>query len=329
MPHSPVPGHAGPPSMADRRGALAAALLLLTLDATALTNDFSADLDKLWDYAKPAVSEQRFRDEAMKFPPDSREALETQTQLARTQGLQRRFADADRILDGVAPQLSAVPDRVKVRYLLERGRTRNSSGDRKAALALFLEALATTQKDTLPGADFYRVDTLHMLAIAAPKEAQLDWNLQALAAAEASPDPRARGWAGSLNNNIGWTYFTQSDVDKAVAHWEKALSQREVAGNAPNIRIAKWTVARGYRAQGRLPEALAIQRALAAETEKLNEPDGYIYEELAEITYAQGDKGAAKGYATRAHALLKDDPDMSGEQERLRRLDALAQGRTP
>ncbi|MFO1412317.1 MAG: tetratricopeptide repeat protein [Burkholderiales bacterium] len=315
--------------MASPLRALAGALLFLTVDALAVTTDFSAELDQIWDYAKPAVSEQRFRDEAAKYPPDSREALETQTQLARTQGLQRKFADADRILDAVEPKLAAVPARVKVRYLLERGRTRNSSGDRKAAMALFADALAVSQKDTLPGADFYRVDTLHMLAIAAPKEAQLDWNLKALAASESSSDPRARGWAGSLNNNIGWTYFNQGDVNEAVAHWEKVLPLREASGNALNIRIAKWTIARGYRAQGRLPEALAIQSALAVETEKINEPDGYVYEELAEITYAKGDAAAAKAWAAKAYPLLKDDPDMRGETARLARMDALAQGRTP
>jgi tetratricopeptide (TPR) repeat protein len=315
--------------MIDGRRALCGALTFLAMTAHAATNDFSAELDKLWDYAKPAVSEQRFRDEVARHPAGSREALETQTQLARTQGLQRRFAEADRMLDAVAPKLAGVPVRVKVRYLLERGRTRNSGGDPKAATALFDEALAASAKDTLPGADYYRIDTLHMLGIAAPKDAQLGWNLKALAAAEASSDARARGWAASLHNNIGWTYFNAGDVKTAVAHWEKVVPLREASGNALNIRIAKWTVARGYRAQGRFDEALPIQAALAAETEKLADPDGYVYEELAEITFAQGDRDAAKAWAAKAHALLKDDPDMSGEADRLRRLDALAQGRAP
>ena len=301
----------------------------MTLTASATTPDFSAQLDKLWNYAQPAESETRFRTELAKYPASSREALEIETQIARTQGLTRKFDAADKTLDAVLPKLDAVPVRVKVRYFLERGRTRNSGGDRPAAMALFHEALKLSERDTLPGADFYRVDTLHMLAIAAPADEQLDWNLKALATAAASSDERARGWAASLNNNIGWTYFNRGDAATALAHWEKALPLREAQGNALNIRIAKWAIARGYRALGRLDEAQRIQLALAAETERLNEPDGYVFEELAEITYAKGDRDAAKAWAVKAQVLLKDDPDMASETVRLTRLANLAQGKAP
>jgi len=301
----------------------------MTATASAATPDFSEQLDKLWNYAKPAESEARFRTEVRKYPAASREALEIETQIARTQGLARKFDAADKILDAVLPQLAAVPVRVKVRYFLERGRTRNSSGDLPAATALFHEALKLSDHDSLPGADFYRVDTLHMLAIAAPPDEQLAWNLQALAAAEASSDERARGWGASLNNNIGWTYFNRGDTATALKHWQKALPLREAQGNPLNIRIAKWTIARGYRALGRLDEAEKVQLALAAETERLSEPDGYVFEELAEIMYAKGDKDAAKSWAMKAHAQLKDDPDMASETVRLTRLASMAQGKAP
>ncbi|HTQ00610.1 MAG TPA: tetratricopeptide repeat protein [Casimicrobiaceae bacterium] len=294
------------------------------------TTDFSARLDKLWDYGKPAESRSRFEAELAKHPAGSREALETTTQIARTQSLQRNFADADTLLDAVLPKLDAVPARVKVRYFLERGRTRNSSGDKPAAAVLFKQALAFAPRDTLPGADFYRVDALHMLGIAAPQDEQLDWNLKALAAAEASSDPRARGWAASLDNNIGWTYFDRGDVKTALVYWEKALPLREAAGKPLEIRIAKWTIARGYRAVGRLDDAEKIQLALAAETERIGEPDGYIYEELAEIALARGNATAATPWAAKAYALLKDDGDMrANEAARLARLQNVAQGKAP
>jgi len=161
----------------------------MTLTASAATPEFSAQLDKLWNYAQPAESETRFRTELAKYPASSREALEIETQIARTQGLRRKFDAADKILDAVLAKLETLPVRVKVRYFLERGRTRNSIGDRPAAMSLFHEALKLSDHDTLPGADFYRVDTLHMLAIAAPADEQLDWNLKALAAAAASSSP--------------------------------------------------------------------------------------------------------------------------------------------
>ena len=290
-------------------------------------DDFSARLDKLWNFGKVDESQARFRTELAKHPNDSREALETQTQIARTQGLSRNYAEADKTLDAIAPKLDAVPARVKVRYLLERGRVRNSSGDKPSAIPLFLEAIEVGKRDTLPGADYYRVDALHMMGIAAPKGEQLAWNLKALAAATASGDERARGWAASLHNNIGWTYFDRGDYATALDHWQKALPLREASGNALNIRIAKWTVARGLRATGKLDDAKKIQLALVTETEAAKDPDGYVYEELAEIAFAQGDAAAVKSWAAKAYPLLKDDPSM--EAPRVMRLAALAEGKSP
>ena len=137
----------------------------------------------------------------------------------------------------------------------------------------------------------------------------------------------ARGWAAPLHNNIGWTYFERGDHKTALVHWQKALPLREASGNALNIRIAKWTIARGLRATGKLDDAKKIQLALVAETEAANEPDGYTYEELAEIAVAQRDTQAAKTWAGKAHALLKDDPGM--EAARVKRLAALAEGKVP
>jgi tetratricopeptide (TPR) repeat protein len=289
-------------------------------------DDFSAQLDKLWNFGKPEESQKRFQSELSKYPANSREALEIETQIARTQSLARKYADADRTLDGVFARIDAAPVRVKVRYFLERGRTRNSSGERAAAIALFHEALKLSERDALPGRDYYRVDALHMLGIATGGDEQLDWNLKALDAASASGDERARGWAASLHNNIGWTYFERNNYNAALDHWQKALPLREASGNAVTIRIARWTVARGLRATGRLDDAKKMQAALATETEAASTPDGYVYEELAEIALAQGDKDDARRWAGKAHALLKDDPSM--EAARLTRLLALAEGKS-
>jgi tetratricopeptide (TPR) repeat protein len=310
-----------------RRTLVTALALFASLAMSQTNDDFSAQLDRLWNFGKPDESQARFRTELARYPAASREAVEIATQIARTQSLARKYADADKTLDGILPRLDAVPVRVKVRYFLERGRTRNSSGDRAAAVALFLEALKLSERDTLPGADYYRVDALHMLGIATDGDAQLDWNLKALAAASASKEARAQGWAASLHNNIGWTYFERGDATTALDHWRKALSLNEATGKALNIRIARWTVARGLRATGKLDDAKKIQLALASETEAAGEGDGYVYEELAEIAFAQGDKESARRWAAKAHALLKDDPSM--EAARITRLNALAEGKAP
>lgn len=305
----------------------------LALSAPAVAADgFSAQLDAAWNYDKPAESEARFRSETARHAAGSREALEAATQVARAQGLQRQFAAADRTLDEVARQLPALQPapaqaRVRTRFLLERGRVRNSSGEPAAAVPFFKEALVVARDDALPDADFYRVDALHMLGIAAPKDARLAWNLKAATAAQASADPRARGWAASLENNIGWTYFEAGDAHEALLHWQRALALREAAGKPGPIRFARWTVARGYRAVGRLDDAQGIQRSLATETEKAGEPDGYVYEELAEIETARGHAQEAAAWAAKAHALLQADADFAAsEPARLARLATLAQG---
>ena len=105
----------------------------------------------------------------------------------------------------------------------------------------------------------------------------------------------------------------------------EALPIRVAQGNVGNIRLAKWTIARGLRATGKLDDAEKIQLALVAETEKGGEPDGYVYEELAEIAIARGDKAAAAPWAAKAYALLKDDGDLkANEAARLTRLADLA-----
>lgn len=298
--------------------------------AAATPEEFSARLDALWNFDNPAESEARFRAELARHAAGSREALETTTQIARTQGLRRMFDAADATLDTVQAKLDTVPPRVRVRYLLERGRTRNSSGARDAAVTLFDEALRAGDKDALPDADYYRVDALHMLGIAAPAADRLAWNRQALAAAEASSETRARGWAASLDNNIGWTYFEAGDTVTALVYWKKALPLREAAGKKESIRIAKWTIARGYRALGQLDDAEKIQLALAAEIERDNAADGYVYEELAEIAVARGELKSVATWAARAYALLKDDGDLkANDAARLQRLANLAQGNAP
>ena len=57
-----------------------------------------------------------------------------------------------------------------------------------------------------------------------------------------------------------------------------------------------------------------------------------IYEELAEIAVARGDKAAAAPWAAKAYALLKDDEDLkANDAARLQRLAELgnAQAKAP
>jgi len=86
---------------------------------------------EMWDFADPAKSEQRFRDALATASGDWR--LELQTQMARTCSLRERYADAHRLPDGIEPQLAGAGLKPRLRYLLERGRTFHSAGDKAAA----------------------------------------------------------------------------------------------------------------------------------------------------------------------------------------------------
>jgi len=71
--------------------------------------DYSERLDALWNFADPAQSEARFRAEALRYAAGSRESAEATTQIARAQGLQRKFDATDATLDGVSHSLDAQP----------------------------------------------------------------------------------------------------------------------------------------------------------------------------------------------------------------------------
>lgn len=280
------------------------------------------DFDKLWDYDKPADTEANFRS-MLVDPEDEDYRLELLTQIARCQGLQREFDTANETLDEVDLATEDRQDRVRVRYLLERGRALNSSGEKKRAIPLFTEAW-DLGKDI--NEDFFAVDAAHMLAIADIDHA-MRWNLKALALAEKSEDERARGWLGSLYNNIGWTYHGQSQFDEALAMFEKALAERVKKGDRENILVARWCIARCLRSLGRLDEALGIQRELAESRELHRESDGYVQEELGEIFLLKGDAAEAATHFGRAYLQLNADQRLkANEGERLERIRKLSVG---
>src|SRR3954464_6309362 len=101
------------------------------------------DIDAFWEYTDPATSEYRFRTALTSAHGDER--LELLTQIARTYGLRQRFSEAHDVLNQVEEQLIRAGPRPRVRYLLERGRTFNASGDAETARVLFVEAWELAQ----------------------------------------------------------------------------------------------------------------------------------------------------------------------------------------
>ena len=280
------------------------------------------DFDSLWDYDHPGATEKKFR-ELLSVALDSLDLSylsQLLTQIARTEGLQRKFQDAHNTLDRVQKALDKTDAKTRVRYLLERGRVFNSSRKPEEARPLFLEALEVAVKSK---EDFYAVDAAHMIAIVEPPEKQLQWNLKALDLAENSTDEKARKWRGSLYNNLGWTYFEQRQFEEALLMFEKAREFQEQQGDPNKIMIAKWCVAKTLRMMDHTEEALEMQRDLYEQYQAAGRRSGYVYEEIAECMMVMGQEQEAQGWFAVAYEELSKDPRLADEQDRLNRLKEL------
>ncbi|MEE2908004.1 MAG: tetratricopeptide repeat protein [Planctomycetota bacterium] len=284
----------------------------------------SPDFDALWNFAKPNETEVAFQ----KLLPEITATGEVDqhaqllTQIARTQGLQRRFDDAHATLNTVEAMLTEDTPTARIRYLLERGRTLNSSGSPKEASVLFQEAWKAA-----PGLDLhgYAVDAAHMLAIVDRAHA-MEWNEQALAYAESCDDAQARKWLGSLYNNIGWDWHDRGDPAKALEYFEKCLMFRQTSGEQNRVREAQWCVARALRSLERYDEALAMQRALAKELDEVGETDGFVHVELGELALIRDDDKEVRRQFARAWELLsKNQNYVVGSAEALQRMKTLGE----
>jgi tetratricopeptide (TPR) repeat protein len=221
----------------------------------------------------------------------------------------------------VEAQMDEAPEVVKIRYLLERGRAYNSSGQAEKAHPLFVEAWEIAESSRH---DFYAVDAAHMMGIIEEPEKALEWNEKALELAESSTDPKARKWLGSLYNNIGWTYHDQGEYEKALDLFERGLTWRQEQGQEKETRIAKWCVARALRSLERTEEALAMQEVLLAEWNEAEESSGYVYEELGGCHLELGDAEEAVEYFALAFEELSKDQWLAENQpDRLARLKEL------
>jgi tetratricopeptide (TPR) repeat protein len=280
------------------------------------------DFDKLWDYSHPDASERRFRE----LLPAALDSLDISylsqllTQIARAEGLQRKFQNAHQTLDRVDKALPKTDGRTLIRYLLERGRVHNSSGNVEDAKRLFLQVfdLAVKSKE-----EFYAVDAAHMVAIVESPDNQLEWNLRALELAENSTDERARNWKGSLYNNLGWTYFDQSDYQEALFMFEKALDFRTQQGDTANIGVARWCIAKTLRMMGHTEEALDMQQQLFEEYQSVGKRSGFVYEEIAECMLVLGREMEAEGWFAAAYTELSKDPTVANDRDRLVRMKTL------
>jgi tetratricopeptide (TPR) repeat protein len=284
------------------------------------------DFDKLWDYNDPEATEKKFREllPAAEKNKDTGYYLELMTQIARTNSLRMKFDEAHGILDKVMKQLKPEHIVPRIRFMLERGRTYNSSKEYEKARELFMAAYMQADKY---GEDNLAIDAVHMLGIVDKDEESLKWNELAIKMAEETKDEKAKGWLGALYNNTGWTYHDMEEYEKALELFERNVKWHTEKKSGMQLYIAKWSVARCLRSLGRTEEALNMQLELRGKDSEMYAcEDGYNSEEIAECMYALGRAEEAKPYFKRAYEQLsKDIWVQENDKEKLERLRTLGE----
>ena len=232
------------------------------------------------------------------------DALILKTQIARTYGLRKDFETARLVLAEIDSHLGGASPEVRVRYWLEVGRSYASAthppetqtdAAKAQARAAYMRAFDEAKAASL---DALAIDALHMIAfVDTDPEAQLEWDLKALACLESSTQADAKKWEASLRNNVGYALKLQKRYDEAIAQFELSREAHRRGGNDSGVRIANWMIASCHREAGQLPIALDMQLALEREWAAAGEPDPYVSEELEAIYRAMGDETRASHFA--------------------------------
>jgi len=233
-----------------------------------------------------------------------------------------KFNEAHKILDKAMKMVKAEHIRPRIRYMLERGRTYNSSKVYDKARELFLGAYQQAVKYNEGN---YAIDAAHMMGIVEKGDESLRWNETAIKLAEETKDEHARGWLGSLYNNTGWAYFSMKQYNTALKLFEKFVEWEKEKKSKKGLGIAKWCVAKTLRLLNRTEKALKQQLELKKWWEGMDlDEDGYIYEEIGECLLLLNKDDESKQYFKKAYEILSKDIWLqSNEKERLERLKNL------
>jgi tetratricopeptide (TPR) repeat protein len=276
------------------------------------------DIDAVWDYEDPAGSEVRFR----AILPHAEEAgsagyrVELHSQLARAVCLQRRFAEAHAILDAAVPGKGET-GRPRIRWLLERGRIHNDTGQTDDAMGAFEEAwrLAELAEETSLAAD-----ALHMIAYVAEGEESVRWHGLAIDFCRRHEDERLRRWLCTLHMNLGGALESLGEYGRARASVEDARALAADLGIADHETRARIFTARLHRLEGDVQRAWAI----LGEVFDPETTNGYAFEEMAECLAARGQGDEARPYFRGAYERLVANPWFPPrETERLERMRQL------
>ncbi|MFF2390497.1 hypothetical protein [Agromyces sp. NPDC058104] len=241
-------------------------------------------IDRLWDFADPGASAERFRELAGDAAQAPHTRAVMQTQFARALGLLGRRDEALAVLDDVAGmpvderEPEAFARELRARVAIERGRLAAADGRPADAVP---ELTRGVREAALSGSTFLVLDALHMLALNDVGHEE-EWATEGFDVLDGTRDPRLLRWGVALHNNLGWTLHDSGRLTGALMQFEEAAKAAEAYGTAEQRHVARWSVARCLRSLGRAEEALELQRALAAE----RPDDPYVQAELAALTEA-------------------------------------------
>ena len=288
--------------------------------------------DDEWALGDPIAIEARFREMLVKATADNHKSIYLQllTQIALASALQQKFNQAHETLDLAEQELTADHELAAARVLLERGRVFHQADRLEEAKQFYRQAF---DRGSAGEFDFLTIDAAHMLAIIGESvDEKIRWNRLAIELAKETDDQRAHRWMGSLSHNLGQFYFEAKRYDESLLAYQEALVYREQEAYEPNVRVAKWAIARSLRYLGRDEESLQILMELVetystiAEADHLDMPAamlplarGLVYEELTEAFAAKASKYAALALDD----LAKDPMFAKTELIRLERLHQL------
>jgi tetratricopeptide (TPR) repeat protein len=240
-------------------------------------------IDRLWDFADPAASEERFRAVADDESGTLHERAVMTTQVARAVGIQRRDDDALALLDELeaAERPDETPEEaaeLRARIALERGRIAATAERFDEAVPLFTKAV---REAAVAGSTFLVLDALHMLALNDAGHEE-EWATEGFDILDGVRDPRLKRWGVALHNNLGWTKHDGGDAQAALYHFQKAVDAADRYGTAGQQHVARWSVGRALRSLGRNDEALELQRELA----RARPDDTYVQAEIEALEAA-------------------------------------------
>jgi tetratricopeptide (TPR) repeat protein len=287
------------------------------------------DLDLLWNPLNPDGSKAAFEallPEAERLVSEDHTFLiELRSLIGRAEAFAKRYPEALASLK-LAEQLLGEQKAVyrvsaKIRCLIERGRLHVLERTPSQARTLLSEAWTLAIHS---GEDYLAVEAAQIIATIEPQKQQQEWILRGIEIAERSPQTKPKRWLGTLHATLGWKLFELRQFDTALATFQQALRHLKTQGTDREQFVARWSIGRVLRAQGKTEEALSIQNALLAELGIGGARDGRLYEEIAECLQSLNRAQDAKLYFELAYRELSNDPWVKDNQpQELKRMKTL------